>query len=226
MKSNLIKSGIQKLMQGLGLEKSEKPWLTRIDTYIIGKFLGTFFFSIVMILAIVVVFDYNEKFDKFIQHEAPARAIAFDYFLNFIPYFGVKFSPLFIFISVIFFTSKLAGNSEIIAMLSGGLSFNRLLRPYFISAALLAAMTFVLSSYVIPPANKTRLQFEDQYVRKVSSDYVRNVQMELEPGVIIYMERYDDKRKIGYNFFMERYEGQQLVSRMTAKRIAMDSIYH
>ncbi|MDD3431609.1 MAG: LptF/LptG family permease, partial [Bacteroidales bacterium] len=226
MKSNLIKSGILKLMQGLGLEKSEKRWLTRIDTYIIGKFLGTFFFSIVMILAIVVVFDYNEKFDKFIQHEAPARAIAFDYFLNFIPYFGVKFSPLFIFISVIFFTSKLAGNSEIIAMLSGGLSFNRLLRPYFISAALLAVMTFLLSSYVIPPANKIRLQFEDQYVRKVSSDYVRNVQMELEPGVIIYMERYDDKRKIGYNFFMERYEGQQLVSRMTAKRIAMDSTYH
>ena len=130
MKSNLIKSGIQKLMQGLGLEKSEKPWLTRIVTYIIGKFLGTFFFSIVMILAIVLVFDYNEKFDKFIQHEAPARAFAFDYFLNFIHYFGVKFSPLFIFISVIFFTSKLPGNYENIAMQSGGHRFIILLRPY------------------------------------------------------------------------------------------------
>jgi lipopolysaccharide export system permease protein len=224
MKNNSMKSPIKRLVRKLGINKSGRPLLTRIDTYIIGKFLGTFFFSIVMILAIVVVFDYNEKFDKFILHEAPARAIAFDYFLNFIPYFGVKFSPLFIFISVIYFTSKMAGNSEIIAMLSSGLSFNRLLRPYFISATLLAIMTFLLSSYVIPPANKIRLQFEDQYVRKVSSDYVRNVQMEIEPGVIIYMERYDDKRKIGYNFFMERYEGQQLVSRMTAKRIALDSL--
>lgn len=226
MKTDASQLDIQEQPCATSNGSQRRPLLTRIDTYIIGKFLGTFFFSIVMILAIVVVFDYNEKFDKFIQHETPARAIVFDYFLNFIPYFGVKFSPLFIFISVIFFTSKMAGNSEIIAMLSGGLSFNRLLKPYFISAAFLALLAFLLSSYVIPPANKIRLQFEDQYVRKVSSDYVRNVQMEIEPGVIIYMERYDDKRKIGYNFFMERYEGQQLVSRMTAKRITLDSINH
>jgi len=104
-------------------------------------------FSIVLLLAIVVMFDVNEKLDSFIK--APLKATIFDYFLNFLPYFANQFSPLFTFIAVIFFTSKLAGNSEIIAMLSTGMSFKRLLRPYLMSAAIIAALTFVLSAYVI-----------------------------------------------------------------------------
>ena len=200
-----------------------KKWpspFKRLDTYIIGKYMGTFFFCLVLVMAIVVVFDYNEKFDKFQRNEAPAEAI-FHYFMNFIPYFSVKFSPFFIFIAVVYFTSKLAGDTEIVAMLSGGMSFSRLMRPYLFSATLLAVLVFYLSSFVIPPSNKERLAFEDKYVRKVTKDYVRNVQMEIEPGVIIYIERFDDKRKIGYRFFIEKYDDQRLVSKTTAQRLTM-----
>lgn len=191
----------------------------RLDTYIISKYLGTFFFCLLLVMAIVVVFDYNEKFDKFQQHEATAHAIIFDYFMNFIPYFGVKFSPFFIFIAVVYFTSKLATNTEIIAMLAGGMSFSRLMRPYMLSAVMLSLVVFFLSSYVIPPSNKVRLDFEDKYVHKVTKDYVRNVQMEIEPGVIVYIERYDDKRSVGYHFFMEQYDEHRLMSKTTAQRI-------
>ena len=119
-----------------------------IDRYIIGKFLGTYIFAIILILAITIMFDVNEKLDSFLK--APLKATVFDYFLNFLPYFANQFSPLFTFIAVIFFTSKLADNSEIIAMLSSGMSFHRLMRPYMISAAIIAASTFILSAYIIP----------------------------------------------------------------------------
>jgi len=191
----------------------------RLDTYLMAKYFGTFFFCLLLVMAIVVVFDYNEKFDKFQQHEAPVKAIIFDYFLNFIPYFSVKFSPFFIFIAVVFFTSKLAGNTEIIAMLSGGMSFRRLMRPYLFSAVVMSLLVFCLSSWLIPPANKVKLEFEDKYVSKVTRDYVRNVQLEIEPGVIVYIERFDDKKKIGYRFFIEKYDERRLVSRTTAQRI-------
>lgn len=203
-----------------------KNFFKRIDIYIIRKFLGTFFFCMLLIMSIVVVFDFNEKLDKFVQYDAPSKAIFFDYYLNFIPYFGVKFSPLFIFISVIYFTSKMATDTEIIAMLASGISFKRLLRPYMISAAFLALLTFGFNSYWIPVANKTRLKFEDQYVKKISTDYVRNVQMEIEPGVIMYIERYDAGSETGHNFFLEKYDDQKLVSRLTARKIEQDSAYH
>ena len=218
---NKIKHLIEAILQ-MKLKNSFK----RIDVYIIRKFLGTFFFCIILIMAIVVVFDFNEKLDKFVLNDAPTRSIIVDYYLNFIPYFGVKFSPLFIFISVIYFTSKMATDTEIVAMLAGGVSFKRLIRPYMISAAILALLTFGLNSYWIPVANKTRLVFEDKYVKKNSTDYVRNVQMEIEPGVIMYIERYNAGSKSGDNFFLEKYDDQKLVSRLTARRIEQDSAYH
>jgi lipopolysaccharide export system permease protein len=203
-----------------------KDSFKRLDIYFIRKFLGTFFYCIILIMAIVIVFDFNEKLDKFIENEAPWRSVIFDYYLNFIPYFGVKFSPLFIFISVIYFTSKLATNSEIIAMLSSGVSFNRIVRPYMLSAAFLAIMTFMLNSFWIPNANKTRLDFEDQYVKKRKSTSVRNIQMEIEPGVIFYMEQYDDNTQNGKNFFLESYENQHLISRLTSEKVHLDTASH
>lgn len=203
-----------------------KDYFKRLDLYIIGKFLGTFFYCIVLIMAIVVVFDFNEKLDKFVQNEAPTKAIIWDYYMNFIPYFGLKFSPLFIFISVIYFTSKMASDTEIVAILASGVSFKRLLRPYMISAAFLALLTFGLNSYWMPHANKKRLAFEDQYVKKVSTDYVRNVQMEIKPGVVMYLERFDAENQTGYNFFLEKYDGLRLVSRTTARKIEYDSAHH
>jgi lipopolysaccharide export system permease protein len=200
--------------------------LKRLDTYLIGKFLGTYFYSIMLIMSIVVVFDFNEKLDKFIQNRAPGSAIFFDYYLNFIPYFGMKFSSLFIFISVIYFTSKMATSSEIIAILASGVSFKRFMRPYMISAFILASGIFLLNSYWIPNANKTRLDFENAFVKKVKTEYVRNVQMELETGTIMYIERYDARYQNGYNFFLETYDGKRLVSRLTAKKIQQDTAYH
>lgn len=121
-------------------------YIKKIDGYLIRKFIGTYIYSIVLIISISIVFDVNENLAKFTTYHAPLRAIVFDYYANFVPYFANLFSPLFVFIAVIFFTSKLAGNSEIIAMLACGMSFKRLLRPYMISAALISVLNFYLGA--------------------------------------------------------------------------------
>ena len=200
--------------------------LKHIDWYIIKKFIGTYIFAIILVIAITVMFDVNNKIDNFIRSEAPTKAILFDYYLNFIPYFINLFSPLFVFISVIFFTSKLADNSEIIAMLSSGISFKRLMRPYMISAALIALVTFVSNSYIIPPANVTRIEFENQYIRNKKNVYSSHIQLEVEPNVIAYFDRFDAEVNTGYLFSLERFEEKELVSRLTAQRIVWDSAYH
>ena len=143
--------------------------LKKIDWYIIKKFIGTYLLSIVLIISIAVVIDVTEKLDNFFESNAPLKAIIFDYYLNFIPYYANIFTPLFTFISVIFFTSKMASNSEIIAILASGIRFRRMLVPYFISAGLIALVSFVLTGFVIPPANKIRLDFEDKYIAKFTS---------------------------------------------------------
>ena len=132
-----------------------------IDIYIIKKFLGTFFFALVLILTIAVVFDFAEKIDDFMENHAPVRAIVFDYYFNFIPYFATLFAPLFVFISVIFFTSKMAVNTEIIAILNSGMSFLRMMWPYFLSSLFIAVFTFMLTNFVIPHANLVRMNFEE-----------------------------------------------------------------
>ena len=198
--------------------------LKKIDIYIIKKFLGTYFFAIALIISIAVVFDINEKLDSFLN--APLKAIVVDYYLNFIPYFANLFSPLFTFIAVIFFTSKLADNSEIIAMLSSGISFRRLMIPYMISAAIIAGVTFYLNSYVIPPANVTSIEFQNKYVKNKKVDYASNIQLQVEPGVIAYMSRYDNNTKTGYRFSLEKFEGKILKSRLTAQTVTYDSAYH
>src|SRR5512133_685722 len=139
--------------------------VTLIDRYIIRKFLGTFFFCIVLILAIAVVFDFAEKIDNFMEKQAPVKAIIFDYYLNFIPYFGTLFAPMFVFIAVIFFTSKMAIHTEIIAILNSGMSFRRMMLPYFLSALFIAAFAFILTNFVIPQSNLARMDFEDKYYR-------------------------------------------------------------
>ncbi|MBQ4056789.1 MAG: LptF/LptG family permease [Bacteroidaceae bacterium] len=198
-------------------------WVRRIDRYIIVKFLGTYFFAIALIISIAVVFDINENIDKFINNKAPVEAIVFDYYMNFVPYFSNLFSPLFVFIAVIFFTSKMAENSEIIAMMSTGMSFKRLLRPYMISAAIIAVLTYGLGAYVIPKGNVKRLDFENKYKGKKSLQYVRNVQLEVDSGVIAYIERYENYNKTGYRFSLDKFIDKKLVSHLTARRIVYDT---
>lgn len=200
--------------------------MKKIDWYIISKFLGTFFFSIVLIMSIAVVFDLTEKLDDFFENQVSVREIIFDYYLNFIPYFMNMFSPLFIFISVIFFTSKLAGNSEIIAILASGVSYHRLMLPYLISATLLFILSFVMTGYIIPPASEKMLNFQDKYIQRFSRENARNIQMEVEPGTILYIESFQKRTSIGYRTSLEHFDGKKLSMRITADRITHDSAYH
>lgn len=214
---------MMKKLKQLFKEVKADQFIRRIDRYIIVKFLGTYFFSIALIISIAVVFDINEHIDKFITNKAPVEAIIFDYYLNFIPYFSNLFSPLFVFIAVIFFTSKLAENSEIIAMMSTGMSFRRLLRPYMISAAIIATITFSLGAYVIPRGQVKLLEFENRYKGKKSQQYVRNVQLEVDSGVIAYMERFENYNKTGYRFSLDKFIDKKLVSHLTARRVTYDT---
>lgn len=195
-----------------------------IDKYIIKKFLGTYIFAIILILAITIMFDINEKLDAFLK--APIDETIFDYFLNFLPYFANQFSPLFTFIAVIFFTSKLADNSEIIAILSSGVSFKRLLRPYMISASVIAISTYVLSAYIIPPANIERIEFTNTYVKNKRVEYGNNIMLQVAPGQIAYMSRYDNTTKTGYKFSLETFKDKKLKSRLTAQTIKWDTAYN
>lgn len=200
-------------------------YIQKIDRYIIGKFIGTYFYSIILIISISIVFDVNENLAKFTTNNAPLRAIVFDYYANFVPYFANLFSPLFVFIAVIFFTSKLAGNSEIIAMLASGMSFKRLLKPYMISAAIIAGLNFYLGSYVIPKGTVIRHNFESLYKssnkKKTSAS---NVQLQVGKDVVAYISQYDDRNKTGYGFFLDKFEDKKLVSHMTANVIKYDTI--
>lgn len=214
-----LKQEAAKLGKKLKLDK----FVRRMDRYIIGKFLGTYFFSIALIISIAVVFDINENIDKFINNKAPVDAIIFDYYLNFIPYYSNLFSPLFVFIAVIFFTSKMAENSEIIAMMSTGMSFKRMLRPYMISAAIIAALTYGLGAHVIPKGNVTRIEFENKYKRKKKAEYVRNVQLEVDSGVIAYIERYENYNKTAYRFSLDKFIDRKLVSHLTARSATYDT---
>lgn len=200
--------------------------MKRLDKYIIGKFLGTFIFSIVLIMSIAVIFDLTEKLDNFFENQVSVKEIIFDYYLNFIPYYMNMFSPLFIFISVIFFTSKLAGDSEIIAILASGVSYHRLMWPYFVSALLLFVFSFWMTGYVIPPASEKMLTFQDKYIQHFSRENARNIQMEVEPGTILYIESFQKRTKMGYRSSLEHFDGKKLTMRITADRIHYDSAYN
>ena len=209
---------------GANNTESRPKWLKikLFDLYIIKKFLGTYIFSILLLLAIVVMFDINEKLDAILT--APWKETVFDYFVNFLPYFANQFSPMFTFIAVIFFTSKLADNSEIIAMLSSGISYKRLMVPYMVSAAIIASASFVLSAYIIPPANVKRVAYTNKYVKDYSVDYGSNIQLQVSPGVIAYISRYDNRSKTGYRFSLEKFENKIMVSRLTAQSVKYDTL--
>jgi lipopolysaccharide export system permease protein len=196
-----------------------------IDKYIIRKFLGTFFFCLVLILTIAVVFDFAEKIDNFMEKNAPVKAIIFDYYLNFIPYFATLFAPLFVFISVIFFTSKMAINTEIIAILNSGMSFKRMMWPYFISALVIAVFTFVLTNFIIPQSNQTRMIFEDKYYRSSARKVTQeNIHRQVFPNVYAYMGTYNPLSQRGQNFTIENFnDSNKLVSKLSATSVVYDS---
>ena len=197
--------------------------IKRLDWYIIKKFLGTFFLSMVLIMAIAIIFDFQEKYDDFISLKAPIKAIIFDYYLNFIPYYANMFSSMFVFISVIFFTSKMAANSEIIAMHAGGISFHRFLVPYMITAGFLAIISWALILYVIPESNKVRIDFEDKYVRNKYQNWEKNIHRQVRPGMFVYMDNYNVDSENAFRFAIEKFEDGKLISKLTSDYARWDS---
>lgn len=197
-----------------------------IDKYIIRKFLGTFFFCLVLILTIAVVFDFTEKIDNFMEKSAPVKAIIFDYYFNFVPYFATLFAPLFVFISVIFFTSKMAVNTEIIAILNSGMSFKRMMWPYFLSALVIAIFTFALTNFVIPKSNLIRMEFENKYYRATSRRItVENIHRQVFPNVLVYMGTFNPLSQRGQNFTIEQFnDSNRLVSKLSATSVVYDTV--
>ncbi|MEI8203516.1 MAG: LptF/LptG family permease [Bacteroidota bacterium] len=202
-----------------------KHLLKKLDIYIIKKFLSTFFYSLALIIVIVIIFDISEKVDDFIEKHAPLNEIIFQYYWNFIPYFANLFSPLFTFIAVIFFTSKMASHTEIIAMLSSGISYRRIFRPYLISAVLIAIMSFCLANFIIPHSNQIRGNFRNKYIEKMTRSKDRNIHLQLSPGVFAYVEYYDSRIKTASNFSLENISSEVgMFYKITAKNMLYDSI--
>jgi lipopolysaccharide export system permease protein len=199
-----------------------------IDRYIIKKFLGTFFFCLVLILTIAVVFDFAEKIDNFMEKQAPVKAIIFEYYMNFIPYFAMLFAPLFVFIAVIFFTSKMAISTEIIAILNSGMSFRRMMWPYFLSAFFIATFTFVLTNFVIPKSNLIRMDFEDKYYHSSSSKRItkQDIHRQVSKNVLVYMGTFNPISQRGQNFTIEKMDSGKLVSKLTASSVSYDTTKH
>jgi lipopolysaccharide export system permease protein len=203
-------------------KKVRKPLVKFFDVYITRKFLGTFIFSILLLLSIVVIFDINEKLDAILT--APLHDTIFQYFVNFLPYFANQFAPLFTFITVIFFTSKMADHSEITAILSSGISFKRLTVPYLFSASVIAILSFILAAYVIPPANIQRLEYTNRWVKNKKVEYGDNIQIQVKDGVMAYISRYDNTTKTGFRFALEQYDGKTMRARLTANTVKYDTL--
>ncbi len=198
--------------------------MKKIDQYIIKKFLGTFFYAISLLIVIVIIFDISEKIDDFLENDVPLNEIIFSYYLNFIPYFLNLFIYLFTFISVIFFTSKLASNTEIIAILSSGVSFTRLLSPYLISGLILAVISFYLANFLIPKTNQKMREFKGTYMEKLSRNKDRNIHLQIHPGTFVYVERFNTHILKGNKFTIEKFKDHKLYYKLRAKSIKWDTV--
>ena len=202
------------------------PELKKIDKYIARKFIVTFFIALILIIGIVIIFDISEKIDDFVENQAPLKEVIFTYYLNFVPKFVNMFSPLFVFITVIFFTSRLAANSEIIAMLSGGESYHRMMVPYMVSAVIIALLSLALNFYVIPRANVERVEFEQSYIKYSKGKGVfnrRNVHYQIAPGQFVYVESFSTWNNTAYKMTLESVDNNRLVSKLSAESAAWDS---
>ena len=197
--------------------------ITRIDWYIAKKFIMTFFLSLLLIIVIIIIFDLSEKIDYFIKNEAPLKEIIFKYYVNYIPYLVNMFASLFVFITVIFFTSQMASNSEIIAILSCGVSFHRMMVPYVVTATLIALLSLGLNLYVIPKSNVTRIEFESKYIKRHNNFNLHNIHYQTAPGQFIYIESFSRWNNTANRFTIEDFDGHKLRRKISAESAAWDS---
>lgn len=195
-----------------------------IDKYIIGKYLKTFVFTMVIFTVVIVIFDVSEKLDDFLQHQAPIEKIAFQYYAGFIPFYLNMLNPLINFIAVIFFTARMANQTEIVPILSGGMSFNRFLRPYFVSAGIIFLVSLFFNLFVVPHTNRLMIDFENVYIKPVSNHTKVSTHMQLDEHTYVYMDNFDNQRQLGYNFVIETFDEGELKEKLMADRIVWDSI--
>lgn len=197
--------------------------MKKLDLFIIKKFLGTFFFSILLFTLVAIIIDLTEKIDNFFGKDIPFNEIVFSYYLNFIPYIDAMLAPLFIFISVIFFTSKMASNSEIVSILCSGVSFYRLLFPFIFSAVFLALLLLGANHFVVPNANKGRLDFEYEFIQTYKKNRTENnIHMQIKKDVYLYIENYKPIDSTGYKFTYEKMKDGELVYKLRADKIEWD----
>ncbi|HLT74061.1 MAG TPA: LptF/LptG family permease, partial [Ohtaekwangia sp.] len=193
-----------------------------LDWYILKRFLSTFFFVVLILLAVVTVIDLTEKMDKFAKAQLKAGQIAM-YYLDFVPWIGSLITPITIFIATVYVCARMAGHTEIVAILSSGVSFRRFIVPLFIGAAVVAAISFVLNGWIIPDSNKSRLAFELQYIKNKYYFDQRNIHMQVAPDTYLYMQSYNNNNQTGYHFTLERFEDNRLIEKLYARRIEWDS---
>lgn len=208
-------------MEGRHDAQNHAQTVNKLDLYILKKFIGTFFFAVGLLMMIIIVFDLSENIDSFLKHDAPWQRVVVDHYLTSIPYFTNQFIHLFVFISVIFFTSKMANHSEVVAVLSSGVSFWRFLFPYVVGALMLALMSLYFSNFMIPNMNEIRRQFKDQYIEHLTKSSGVNLHLQTDKNEFVYVSMYDLNRDLGYKFAVERYDGNELVYKMMS-----DVIYH
>ena len=199
--------------------------MSRLDRYILLKYLKTFLLAMALIIVIVITFDVSEKLDDFLSGHAPLGEIVYRYYLNFIPGFVNLYSPLFIFISVIFFTSKMAGNTEIIAILGSGISYRRMLRPYLYGSVIVALVVLVFGSFLIPVNNRYLAEFENQYIYRLRPSYFSNIHFQAKKGVQVYAESYSSSSMTVNHFHRDVYdEDYRLVDRITCSSMQFDTV--
>lgn len=196
----------------------------KLDKYIIKQLLATFFLAIALIILIVIVFDISEKIDDFLEKKAPIHDIIFTYYVNFIPYFVNLFGHLFFFISVIFLTSKMASRTEIVAILSAGISFRRFLRPFIVSSILIAILNVYLTNILIPQVNKPRIEFEKTYWRNPYKNQQYNIHIQLDQKTQVYVQNFNNFNSTGYRFTQETFDSLGICKKISAQNIVYDSV--
>ncbi len=196
-----------------------------LDKYIIRKYLGTFLFTLVLFLVIIVVFDVSEHLDDFLKYRAPLNAIIFEYYAGYLPFYANILLPLINFLAVIFFTAQMANQTEIVPILSGKVSFNRFLWPYFVSASLIFVVFFFANIFLIPYTNKLDILFENTYFNQVDPTK-SEVHIQLDKNTFAYLQSYDNQVHTGYNFILEKFDGDKMKQKLIANRIVYDSLKH
>jgi len=193
-----------------------------LDRYILKKFLSTFFFTVVILVSVIVIIDITERNDKFIKHGLSLSEIL-PYYLAFIPFVANLITPITVFIATTFVTAKMASHTEIIAMLSGGVSFRRFMVPYLIGALIIGFISFYFNGWVIPDANKVRVAFEVAYLKRPFYFSETDIHLKVAPKSYAYLRSYNSNIDGGFNFTLETINDNLLVEKLSARRIDWDS---